>query len=191
MAMTTSSRCLNLSVNLRGTRFNSHVPLPSYHSLIPIFHNNIHPLPVLRTSFHLTAVVPKASAGSYSSTDGDDGVSLGTMKLPVNIDLQRFDSLLFQWANSLAQGANLPLPMPLKVDKIAGGARLGFITIGDGDTEVLVYIDCLVFKPNEGSAPVFRATRHGLLKDKVPPGEPRIMRSLMQALEKSVQIARL
>ncbi|XP_058760066.1 uncharacterized protein LOC131633372 isoform X2 [Vicia villosa] len=173
MAMTTSSRCSSLSVNLRGTRFNSHAPLPSHRSLIPIFHNNIHPSPVLRTSFHLTAVVPKASAGSYSSTDGDDGVSLGTMKLPVNIDLQRFDSLLFQ------------------VDKIAGGARLGFITIGDGDTEVLVYIDCLVFKPNETSAPVFRASRHGLLKDKVPPGEPRIMRSLMQALEKSVQIARL
>ncbi|CAI8602429.1 unnamed protein product [Vicia faba] len=189
MAMTTSSRCL--SINLRGTGFNPHVPLPSQHSLIPIFHNNIHPSPVLRTSFHVTVVAPKASARSYSSTDDDDGVSLGTMKLPLNIDLQRFDSLLFQWANSLAQGANLPLPMPLKVDKIAGGARLGFITIGDGDTEVLVYIDCLVFKPNESSAPIFRASRHGLLKDKVPPGEPRIMRSLMQALEKSVQIATL
>lgn len=95
MAMTTISRCL--SVNLKETRFNSHVPLPpSQHSLIPIFHNNIHPSPVLRTRFHLTVVVPKASAGSYSSTDDDDGVSLGTMKLPVNIDLQRLDSLLFQ-----------------------------------------------------------------------------------------------
>ncbi|MED6162742.1 hypothetical protein PIB30_073467 [Stylosanthes scabra] len=28
---------------------------------------------------------------------------------------------------AFAKGANLPLPMPLKVDKIAGGARLGFI----------------------------------------------------------------
>jgi hypothetical protein len=83
------------SVKLRGTRLNSHLPLPSNHSLIPIYHNNIHPFPVLRTRFHLTVVVPKASAGSYSPAN-DDGVSLGTMKLPINLDLQRFESLLFQ-----------------------------------------------------------------------------------------------
>ncbi|KAK2454709.1 hypothetical protein QL285_002245 [Trifolium repens] len=177
------------SVKLRGTKLNSHLPLPSQHSLIPIYHNT-HPSPVLRTRFHLTVVVPKASSGSYSPAD-DDGVSLGTMKLPINLDLQRFDSLLFQWANSLCQGATLPLPTPLKVDKIPGGARLGFIDIGDGETEVLVYIDCLVFKPNESSAPIFIATRNGPLKNKVPPGEPRIMRSLMEALKKSVQIATL
>jgi len=76
-----------------------------------------------------------------------------------------------------------------QVDKIPGGARLGFIDIGE--TEVLVYIDCLVFQPNETSPPIFRATRHGRMKDRVPPGEPRIMRSLMQALQKSVQIASL
>ncbi|XP_004515213.1 uncharacterized protein [Cicer arietinum] len=183
------SVCLN--VRLRGLNF--HVPpQPSQYSIIPIYHNTHHSS-MLCTRLHLT-VVPKASArslGPASPPTDDDGVSLGTMKLPVNIDLQRFDSLLFQWANSLCQGANLPLPMPLKVDKIAGGARLGFITIGDGETEVLVYIDCLVFKATENSAPIFRASRHGPLKDKVPPGEPRIMRSLMQALQKSVQISTL
>ncbi|KAI7998974.1 hypothetical protein LOK49_LG10G01307 [Camellia lanceoleosa] len=76
------------------------------------------------------------------------------MKLPLNTDIPRFESLLFQWANSLCQGATLPLPMPLKVDKIPGGARLGFITIGDGENEVLVYIDCLVFPATDGSGPV-------------------------------------
>ncbi|KAI9153870.1 hypothetical protein LWI28_017761 [Acer negundo] len=126
-----------------------------------------------------------------SSDDNEDGVSLGTMKLPSNTDIQRFDSLLFQWANSLCQGANLPLPMPLKVDKIPNGARLGFITIGDGETEVLVYIDCLVFPATSDSGPTFRAIRNGPLKDKPPPGEPRIMRSLLQALQKSVEIARV
>ncbi|KAF2289705.1 hypothetical protein GH714_038093 [Hevea brasiliensis] len=93
------------------------------------------------------------------------------------------------WANSLCQGANLPLPVPLKIDKIPGGVRLGFITIGDGKTEVLVYIDCLVFPATGGSGPIFRAIRNGPLKDKSPPGEPRIMRSLLQALQKSVEIA--
>lgn len=79
-----------------------------------------------------------------------------------------------------------------QVDKIPGGARLGFISIGDaGTTEVLVYIDCFVFPATDNSAPIFRAIRNGPLKDKVLPGEPRIMRSLMQALQKSVQIARL
>lgn len=77
------------------------------------------------------------------------------------------------------------------MDKIAGGARLGFITIEDGQTEVLVYIDCLVFPATNSSAPLFRAIRNGVLKDKEPPGEPRIMRSLLQALKKSVEIARM
>ncbi|KAK3226905.1 hypothetical protein Dsin_006767 [Dipteronia sinensis] len=76
-----------------------------------------------------------------------------------------------------------------KVDKIPNGARLGFITIGDGETEVLVYIDCLVFPATSDSGPTFRAIRNGPLKDKPPPGEPRIMRSLLQALQKSVEIA--
>ncbi|XP_021619819.1 uncharacterized protein LOC110620405 isoform X2 [Manihot esculenta] len=123
--------------------------------------------------------------------DNEDGVSLGTLKLPGNTDLNRFESLLFQWANSLCQGANLPLPVPLKVDKIPGGVRLGFITIGDGKTEVLVYIDCLAFPATSGSGPIFRAIRNGPLKDQSPPGEPRIMRSLLQALQKSVEIARV
>lgn len=163
-------------------------------SLIQIHHSSS----LIRDHIHLTAaklkVVPKATAASGSSvspSNDDDGVSLGTMKLPLNIDLQRFDALLFQWANSLCQGANLPLPMPLKVDKIPFGARLGFITIGDGETEVLVYIDCVVSPSTDSSAPIFRAIRNGPLKDKVPPGEPRIMRSLMQALQKSVEISRL
>ncbi|KAK4708775.1 hypothetical protein R3W88_029700 [Solanum pinnatisectum] len=55
--------------------------------------------------------------GSISLNDQDyeDGVSLGTMKLPKDIDLAIFETLLFQWANSLCQGAILPLPVPLKV----------------------------------------------------------------------------
>lgn len=125
----------------------------------------------------------------FVPSDYEDGVSLGTLKLPANTDLQRFESLLFQWANSLCQGANLPLPVPLKVDKIPGGARLGFITIGGGETEVLVYIDCLVFPATSGSGPIFRAIRNGPLKENSPPGEPRIMGSLLQALKKSVEIA--
>ncbi|KAL0338661.1 UNVERIFIED_CONTAM: Sorting nexin 1 [Sesamum angustifolium] len=93
--------------------------------------------------------------------------------------------------NSLCQGANLPLPVPLKVDKIPGGARLGFITVGDGETEVLVYIDCLVFPATDTSVPMFRAIRNGPMKDQPPPGEPRIMRSLLDALKKCVEIARI
>ncbi|XP_039042196.1 uncharacterized protein LOC120181018 [Hibiscus syriacus] len=47
-----------------------------------------------------------------AADDPENGVSLGTMKLPSNTDLPRFETLLFQWANSLCQGANLPLPVP-------------------------------------------------------------------------------
>lgn len=41
--------------------------------------------------------VTKASAGNDGPTDDeDDGVSLGTMVLPLDTDIQRFESLLFQ-----------------------------------------------------------------------------------------------
>ncbi|XP_006646498.1 uncharacterized protein LOC102721231 [Oryza brachyantha] len=123
--------------------------------------------------------------------DDDDGVSLGTVKLPANIDIARFETLLFQWANSLCQGANLPLPVPLRVDKVEGGVRLGFMAVEDGATQVLVYIDCLVSPATAASGPVFRAIRNGPMKDQEPPGEPRIMRSLLQALQKSIQIAQV
>ncbi|KAI3906898.1 hypothetical protein MKW98_004948 [Papaver atlanticum] len=145
--------------------------------------------------YRIPLVVLKATSKNDQNivqADSEDGVSLGTMKLPANIDIPRFESLLFQWANSLCQGANLPLPYPLKVDKITGGARLGFITIGnDGETEVYVYIDCLVTPSTDGTGPVFRAVRNGGAKDQTPPGEPRIMRSLLEALKKCVEIARL
>ncbi|KAI4300507.1 hypothetical protein L6164_033877 [Bauhinia variegata] len=174
---------------------NSLVPLSSawVNSRVSICHN--HRSFMLRKRYpspELTMVNASGKNDSVSSGDDeDDGVSLGTMKLPLDTDIQRFESLLFQWANSLCQGANIPLPVPLKVDKIPGGARLGFITIGDGKTEVLVYIDCLVFPATDNSAPIFRAIRNGPLKDTAAPGEPRIMRSLLGALKKSVEIARV
>lgn len=77
------------------------------------------------------------------------------------------------------------------MDKVQGGTRLGFISIDDGKTSVLVYIDCLVFPASGSSGPYFRAVRNGPLKDKAPPGEPRIMRSLLQALQKSAEIAKI
>ncbi|XP_058204868.1 uncharacterized protein LOC131318869 isoform X2 [Rhododendron vialii] len=149
-------------------------------------HRNLTPAP--------RALPGNKGGGSAADEDDndDDGVSLGTMKLPLDTDLPRFETLLFQWANSLFQGANLPLPVPLKVDKIPGGARLGFITIGDGSvTEVLVYIDCLVFPATSSSGPIFRAIRNGPSKGQPAPGEPRIMRSLLQAIKKSAEIARV
>ncbi|CAO2167138.1 unnamed protein product [Urochloa humidicola] len=72
-------------------------------------------LPGLRAR---VAVRPPCAApgtgGIVPAGDDDDGVSLGTVKLPGNIDIARFESLLFQWGNSLCQGANLPLPVPLR-----------------------------------------------------------------------------
>ncbi|CAN0879475.1 hypothetical protein LINGRAHAP2_LOCUS13063 [Linum grandiflorum] len=140
-------------------------------------------------------LVPKSSSGNggilASNDDPEDGVLLGTLKLPGNTDLARFETLMFQWGNSLSQGSNLPFPVPLKVDKVARGARLGFITVDGGETEVPVYIDCLVFPATGSDGPIFRAIRNGRRKDEAAPGEARIMRSLLDALQKSVQIARL
>lgn len=79
----------------------------------------------------------------------------------------------------------------LQIDKIAGGVRLGFSVIEDEITDVPVHIDCLVYPPTDGVIPVYRAVRNGPKKDQTAPGEQRIMKSLLAALKKSVEIARL
>lgn len=129
--------------------------------------------------------------GIVETGDFGEPISLGTMKLPSNVDVKRVEGFLFQWGNSLTQSANIPLPVPLKVDRVKGGIRLGFIQIKEGKVEDLVYIDCLIFPAEEGSSPVFRALRNGKLKNETPPGEPMIMRSLLQALKKSIDLSRI
>jgi hypothetical protein len=47
-----------------------------------------------RTAAKPPCAVP--GKGGIVPADGDDGVSLGTVKLPGNIDVARFESLLFQ-----------------------------------------------------------------------------------------------
>ncbi|GAA0149389.1 hypothetical protein LIER_08574 [Lithospermum erythrorhizon] len=183
------SRCFHIATCRNGSKWQSKV-VPV---VVPSIKHSLNKYTFFRVARHtnVAPVVVKSNGGSLLGGD-DDGVSLGTMKLPLDTDLARFETLLFQWANSLSQGANVPLPMPLKVDKIPGGARLGFITVGDGKTEVDVYIDCLVFPAIDNAIPpMFRAIRNGPSKDQSPPGESRIMRSLLGALQKSVEIARL
>ncbi|RWR85188.1 Plant organelle RNA recognition domain-containing protein [Cinnamomum micranthum f. kanehirae] len=188
---------------LHSSRAALHVPFSSssspplnFNSQVFRTHKCVHCTKLSTTSSgRFLSIAPnRASSQSDGIIEADidgGGVPLGTMKLPPDTDVNRFETLLFQWANSLCQGANLPLPVPLKVDRIKGGARLGFITIEDAKTEVCVYIDCLVFPATKDSSPMFRAVRNGTMKDQPPPGEPRIMRSLLQALQKSVEIARI
>ncbi|XP_042506772.1 uncharacterized protein LOC122083137 isoform X2 [Macadamia integrifolia] len=67
----------------------------------------------------ILGVVCKAASEEGNIVEADkDGVSLGTMILPMETDIPRFETLLFQWANSLCQGANLPLPVPLKISSV-------------------------------------------------------------------------
>ncbi|XP_058000733.1 uncharacterized protein LOC131178807 [Hevea brasiliensis] len=94
----------------------------------------------------------------------------GTMKMaslwgPRNSDFDRFVELLFQLLSLLVFvtvgkqfAKELPLPVTLKMLR-----------------------QSLVFPATAGSGPIFRAIRNGHLKDRSAPGEPRIMRSLMQA----------
>lgn len=62
--------------------------------------NTDHFLTLARVSSKCNRIaVPKASssAGRISPVgDDEEGVSLGTMKLPANIDVARFETLLFQ-----------------------------------------------------------------------------------------------
>ncbi|KNA07754.1 hypothetical protein SOVF_169070 [Spinacia oleracea] len=193
MASITGRQLINPQITLQSNKsyFSGH------HSISTSFsfngnHNDIQ-FPTFYSGQRNMPVAVKSSPGKDGGIAGvdEEGVSLGTMKLPSDTDISRFETLLFQWANSLNQGAQMPLPVPLKVDKIEGGVRLGFVEIDDGKTETKVYIDCQVVRgSNNSGAPVFVATRKGLLKNKVPLGEPRIIKSLLAALKTSVEIAR-
>lgn len=77
-----------------------------------------------------------------------------------------------------------------QVDKIEGGVRLGYIRLVNGAIEDLAHIDCVVYPGTKDSSAMFRAVRSGRLKNEVPPGEPIIMQSLLQALKKSIELSR-
>lgn len=49
------------------------------------------------------AAILKATAGDNVVSDNEDGVSLGTLKLPGNTDLDRFETLLFQVKDSVSR----------------------------------------------------------------------------------------
>lgn len=53
-------------------------------------------LPEFSSKRSLSALSKASSADSISPVDDEDGVSLGTMKLPSDTDVARFETLLFQ-----------------------------------------------------------------------------------------------
>lgn len=172
----------------------------SSHTVGGLRSNSVHSAAAPRTSFdELRAeskrgrlVRAKASSTDLAgAADWGEPVSLGTVKLPPDVNLQRLEVLIYQWGSNLTQNANLPLPVPIKVDKIDGGVRLGYIRLMDGAIEDLAHIDCVVYPGTRDSSAMFRAVRNGRLKNEVPPGEPVIMQSLLQALKKSIELSRV
>ncbi|MED6182142.1 hypothetical protein PIB30_025859 [Stylosanthes scabra] len=123
MAMACGS-CSTLRHTLSLTGFNSQLPLSSSSSSLIHFSNSHRSSCVLLITRHihnLTPEVPvlvaRASPGNGGATDGDDGVSLGTMKQPLDIDFQRFDSLLFRTPQ---------IPSPFKPSIFTGNTNRQF-----------------------------------------------------------------
>ncbi|BBM98576.1 hypothetical protein MPTK1_1g14530 [Marchantia polymorpha subsp. ruderalis] len=138
-------------------------------------------------------VIKAGASGETALAENKWGppVQLATGKIPDDVDLKLFENLLFQWGASLTQNANLPLPVPLKVDKIEGGVRLGYVRVVDAKCEDVVHIDVVVFPAGDDQPKaMFRALRNGLMKDQTPPAEPLIMQSLLQALKTAVARSR-
>eukprot|EP00850_Spirogloea_muscicola_P000376 SM000001S04778 [mRNA] locus=s1:2121521:2122741:- [translate_table: standard] len=130
------------------------------------------------------------SSEKLASGDNTPAISLGTAQLPADIDLKKLDGYLFQWANSVTQSANLPLPLPLKVDKLDNGVRLGYIRVVNGEVEPIVNIDVTLTPASGDETAMFRAVRSGPLKGQAPPGEPTLMQSMLAALKKAVPLSR-
>lgn len=146
-----------------------------------------------RGRLHKFLAAPLAAAGDgdvVTQNVSEGGVSLGTARLPDDVNLRQLESLLYQWANDLTANGNLPLPIPIKVDKKEGGISIGFVRLRDGRVEAPVSIDISLSAAGGGRPAMFRAVRTGASKDQVPPGEPIIMQSLLQALKMAIPLAR-
>ena len=71
--------------------------------------------------------LPRATAATAAAA-ADEGVQLGTAKLPANVDEEIFKTAMFQWANTLTtSGQNMPLSLPLRVDPQPNGFTLAFL----------------------------------------------------------------
>lgn len=62
------------------------------------------------------------------AASAEEGVQLGTAKLPANVDEEVFTNIMFQWANGLvSSGQNLPLVLPVRVDPQPAGFSMAFL----------------------------------------------------------------
>ena len=88
---------------------------------------------------------------------------------------------LQQWASTLAFGSELPLPEPLQVDVLPGGAvRLAAVRVGD---DGVAAVGDLRVEVAEDDASVVRVTRCGLASGlRAVPGEERVLKSLRGGL---------
>ncbi|KAL3701906.1 hypothetical protein R1sor_019928 [Riccia sorocarpa] len=142
-------------------------------------------------SVRVNAEAVESGETALAETQWGPPVQLATGKIPDDVDLKLFESLLFKWGSSLTQNANLPLPVPLKVDRIAGGVRLGYVKVVEAIVEEVCHIDVVVVpKSDDQPKALMVALRNGKLKDTTPPAEPLIMQSLLQALRTAVANSR-
>ena len=68
-------------------------------------------------------------ARASEANDDDDGIQLGTAKLPPTCDETALCDALYQWASTLtSSGQNLPFALSQRVDRTNDGFELAFLT---------------------------------------------------------------
>mmetsp|Transcript_33585 Transcript_33585/g.106832 ORF Transcript_33585/g.106832 Transcript_33585/m.106832 type:complete len:163 (+) Transcript_33585:194-682(+) len=74
-----------------------------------------------------------------ASSDSSDFI--GRARIPAAVDMQKFQSNMFQWATSLTvSGQNMPFSLPLKVDRSTDGFTIGLMRVNDGKIETVCEI---------------------------------------------------
>eukprot|EP00877_Chromochloris_zofingiensis_P009794 jgi/Chrzof1/5068/Cz15g10180.t1 len=141
-------------------------------------------------------------------TADDPHITLGTATIPRSANLQMFTNSLYQWASSItSSGANLPMSLPLKVDRMESGFQItllrrskdgGFFSTGDIIASVEDEADrgsVLFIRFYEGSSPARSSSNDKEAAERLETllsslvDVPTIMSTMPAAIRRAVAVA--
>eukprot|EP00899_Mesostigma_viride_P020188 jgi/Mesvir1/28170/Mv04730-RA.1 len=132
----------------------------------------------LRSTAHAKSARPSRRAFPLVTATSEGYI--GRAQIPASVNLDGFKRQMFNWANTLtSSGQNLPLALPLKVDRTPDGFNIGLMRMNGKEATVVCQ---LTAKMEDNVFLVFEETESTEEFVDVPP----IMASMANAIRRAV-----